>query len=53
MQNKLYLKDFKQGYNKSKYLLVIKDKYSGKLFRFILINKDGAIILRTIKGFKR
>ena len=44
---------FKQGYNGYKYLLPIKDKYNGKIYKFTLINKNKAIIFKTIKGFER
>jgi hypothetical protein len=44
---------FKQGYNGYKYLLLIKDEYSGKIYEFILISKDKATIFKTIKGFER
>jgi hypothetical protein len=45
--------EFERGYNGTKYLFLIKDEYSGKLFGFTLINKEGAIIFRTVKGFER
>ena len=45
--------EFEKGYNRTKYLFLIKDEYSGKLFGFTLTNKEGATILRTVKGFER
>jgi hypothetical protein len=34
--------DYLDAYDGSSWLLVIKDEYSGKLFVFLLLSKEGA-----------
>ncbi len=44
--------DYLVVYDNSSWLLVIKDEFSGKLFVFPLLSKEGALVFETTRNFE-
>ncbi|TXB98079.1 hypothetical protein FocTR4_00017044 [Fusarium oxysporum f. sp. cubense] len=47
------LQEYEPGYNGSRYLLVIKDEYSGWLYAMPLANKNGSVVFNALFQFER
>ncbi|KAL9561819.1 hypothetical protein ACKAV7_014081 [Fusarium commune] len=47
------LQEYEPGYNGSRYLLVIKDEYSGWLYAIPLANKNGSVVFNALFQFER
>jgi hypothetical protein len=44
--------DYKRGYDRSEWLLVIKDEYSGKLYTHILMARNLEEVFGVLREFK-